>query len=169
MGPLSARSYPGRGLVANIGFVKLYELAFAAELSVIGRAHSHADTMRHEPRCFVGNAKHAVQLVGRYTFFARRHKMKCERPFPIGKVARLHYRPHLHCERHAAGVALIQARPMHLSRQPSDVLRSHAAMRANRTIRPMDNLEMLPRLVFVRENRVSQIVGHRSALSMSRS
>jgi len=57
-------------LAADVGFVGLDRLAFAAKLPVVGRPHRLADAVRHEPRRFVGDAEHTVDLMGAHALLA---------------------------------------------------------------------------------------------------
>src|SRR5208282_4113107 len=59
-----------------IGFVHFYGLATGAKQPAAIRFHSLADTVRHEPCRFIGNAKHSVKLVAAHAFLAGCHQVK---------------------------------------------------------------------------------------------
>jgi len=88
--------------------------------------------------------------------------MKRERPFPIGDVAAFHYTAHLDRERFTAGIALVEARTMRFASQLSGDLPRCSAVRADRTVRPPDRLEMPASFVLVAENRIgkAESLGH---------
>src|SRR5579862_875223 len=146
-------------LAANIGFVDLNHLVRTTKLAVISkRAHRLADTVCHEPRRLVGNIKRAVQLVRRHTFLAAAQQPERQRPFIQRHMAALHDGADRHGESLIAAVAMKQTIAVRLAVEPVDLFRL-AAMRAIRAIGPADRLEMLPRFVFVGEDRIGEVHG----------
>lgn len=97
-----------------------------------------------------------MQLVRANAFLARGHKVKTENPFIQRDVAAFHDRADCDGKRLTASVALVQARTVGPALNERGLIHN-AAMRANRTIWPMQLFEMLPRLVGVGENRKRQI------------
>src|SRR5665213_601250 len=70
------------GLLLDERLVGLDGLSFAADLwRTLGRGHGFADTVSHEPRGFVGDPKHAMELVGGNAFLARSHEVDRQKPF----------------------------------------------------------------------------------------
>src|SRR5580658_7400209 len=79
---------------ADESFVNLNDFAFAAHRSQAASAHGLADTMPHEPRGTIGNAKRAMQLMSAEAFLAARHEVKALKPHVQGDMASFHDRPH---------------------------------------------------------------------------
>src|SRR3954454_16020390 len=99
-----------------------------------------------------------MQLVCRDAFLARRHQIKAERPFGQRKIARLHYRAGHYGESTMTGIAVNQAGTVRPAIEAVNSL-GFAAVRAKRTVRPVESLEMLACLGFVGENRKGQVHG----------
>src|SRR3954447_8800013 len=69
-------------LVAEVGLVRLDNLALAAKAARIvrGARHRLADAMRHEPSRLVAKAQHTVELVGAGPLLARGHQVRGQEP-----------------------------------------------------------------------------------------
>src|SRR4051812_7161816 len=60
----------------DIGFISLYGLTLTAHRrEIAARCHCLADSVSHKPRGLIGDAQHAVQLVGAHAFLAGRKQM----------------------------------------------------------------------------------------------
>ena len=75
-------------------------------------------------------------------------------------MAALHDRTIRDREVTTAGVALVQTSPMRVALQARDAV-DGAAVRAERAVRPADSLQMRPGGLFIVEDRVSEVGGHR--------
>lgn len=96
---------------ANIGFVKLYRLAFATKrASRLQVAHTFANAMAHKPRGFVRQADHAVKLMRTDALLARAHQMRRQKPFGHRNVRALIDRANSRRELLPAVFAVIPAR-----------------------------------------------------------
>jgi len=126
---------------APVGFVRLDNLASAAKRSLGIGLHRSADSMRHEPRRFVGHAKGAVQLMAAHALLAAAQKVHGLQPDVERDMATLENGADCRGELLAAVLALPKADAVRLTREavmPAD----YPAMRADRAVRPADALKM---------------------------
>ena len=118
---------------------------------VVGH-HGFADAVRHEPSRLVGDAEHAVQLVGADALLARHEQVHCQQPLVQRNLAALEHGADGDGELLAAIVALDDALADRafglrldglatLRREPLGIDRT--AVRANRTVRPTQGFQML--------------------------
>lgn len=143
----------GAGLLAfqlaDESLVNLDRLARAAHGGEFGRAHRFANTVRHEPSGLVLDLQGAVQLMGRKALLARRVQVHRVEPEVQRNLAALKEGADRHAERLLALAALVHARTGALALQESRLV-DHAAMWADRAIRPIQGFQVLPGCVYVR-------------------
>lgn len=121
---------------ADKGFVALDNLAFAAEriVRVVRFVHCLADAVAEEPSGFVGDAQHALHLLGAHALFGRGHEVRCEEPLVKRNVRTLHNRAGSHGELLATHIAKEHA-SLGLAAHAGDA--RALAVRAHRlTVRP---------------------------------
>src|SRR6478736_4543774 len=66
---LALRRHAVRLDLAVVGFVHLYDFAFATERRKAASAHCLTQAVHHEPSRFVRNAEHTMHLMGRNALF----------------------------------------------------------------------------------------------------
>jgi hypothetical protein len=130
---------------ADVGFVRLGRLAFAAHRAEHVRvklAHCFANAHRHEPRAFVGDAEHPVQLVAGHAFLARGHQVHRQQPFRQRNMRSLANRSHRRAKPATARAAVIPGAMRLIGRRGRLHSVEAAAQRAIRTIGPADRLKV---------------------------
>jgi hypothetical protein len=132
----------------------------AAELLAGIVRHSKTDAVSHEPRGFVGHAKHAVQLMAAHAFLGRTKKEYRLQPDIKRDLGTLEYGANGHTELLAAVFALHQTRAVRLALQGVMVMTYAAAMRADRAIGPAQAFKVFAGLVRVLEVRLIQVGSH---------
>ena len=116
--------------------------------------------MRHKPSGFVSDAKRAMQLMSAKALLAAAEETEGQQPLIESDFAVLEDRADSHREGFGALVALVDAGAGGLALELRDAISVIiAAMRADRTVRPMQRFKVLPSLVRVAVNRVGN-VGH---------
>src|SRR5205823_4522707 len=128
---------------AYICLVGFYKLAFATERGWYFVVLCEPDTVRHEPRAAVCNAEHPMELMRAHAFLAGVHQPESQKPFVHRNVRPLHNRPDAHGELLTALRAPVPTRSHGLAAERRDGF-DQAAMRAGRTVRPLDSLENDP-------------------------
>src|ERR1700730_4109966 len=150
-------------LTADVGLVHLNRVAIAAKGAARfweQFAHALTDAMGHKPRRAVAaEAEHAPKLMGADALLAGGHEMSGEQPFVQRNVRTLIQRAHGRREWLLTGPALVQARSRRLAVQ-FGCFTNNAAMRAYRTIRPAQCLEMLASGGFIGENLGGEVASH---------
>lgn len=128
--------------------------------AVLGRRgrHGFTDAVHHEPRGFVGDADHALDLLRAHALLRCSHEMRAENPLVQADLGALEHGADRHGKLLAAVVALVQASAVLLATKGGSVLRM--AMRANRTMRPKRLFEMSASGVRVVVNRIGDIELH---------
>lgn len=144
---------------AVVGFVGLDNRAAASERSATIRLHGLTDAMRHEPRRFVGDPEHTVQLVAAHALLAGNQQVRRQKPFVERDMATLVDRANCHREVFAALIALVQAWAMRFTLKACDVL-YRSAMRTDWAIGPAHRLKVLAGFGFVCEDWIGKIGGH---------
>ena len=139
-------------LVDGVGFVRLDDLAFAAEWATTTFVHRQPDAMHQKPCGFHAPAQSALYPAGRDAFFARANQVDRLKPNMQRNVARFENRPHPHRKRLPARPTLPQT-PARAFAPQSRGLIDRAAMRAHRAIRPKLRLDVCDRGFFVAEMR----------------
>ena len=140
-------------LAAHKRFVRLYNFVGAAKRAWVRIAHSFADTVRHEPRGFVGDAKHTVQLVRAHALLAGGKQLGSQHPLVEWDFGSLIDGPDRDAELLSAGSAVEQSWAMRLAFKAVHFFR-FAAMRAVGAIRPADVFHMCAGGFLVVENGV---------------
>jgi hypothetical protein len=147
----------------NESFVCLYDFAAAAQRAQAPKAHCLTDTVSHEPRGLVADAKRPVQLMGGNAFLAGSHQVEGLQPLMQSNVRPLHYGFHRDGEVFPAALfgAAIYASALGLIGAVND-----AAVRANRAIRPKDAFQHRPGGLVVLEVRFGKkaVLGHEKSL-----
>lgn len=147
------------GEPADIGFVGLDDLVRRAAEGAAGLVHGGADAMAHEPGRLVGDAEHAVDLMGADPLLGRGEKVGRQKPLEQRHLGALEYGPYgygvLLATIAALDNALADGGGVALGRLTLDgreALRvERAAVRAEGAIGPADALKMLAGRVLVRE------------------
>ena len=139
-------------------FIGYDDLAGAAKLAfTCRRLHCLANSVRHEPSGAIrAKAKHPHELVGANTLFARGHQMKAENPLVERDMAGLHHGPDRDRKGRAARVALEHPRTVRLAVYERGFVHN-AAMRADRTIRPVERLKVRAGRFGVGEDREGEV------------
>jgi len=135
---------------ANIGFVGFDRFACAADGREGTGAHGFADAVGHEPRGFVGNLKGTVKLMRRHALLGRAKQISSQEPFMQRDFAILEHGANLYREVLAAfffGATVFAGALGCVS------LAHRSAVRANRTHRPTQLLQILSGGVFVGKMR----------------
>src|SRR5258708_11506658 len=80
---LARRRRPLRlaAFAADVGFINLDGFLQAAKGRIFRRTHRLAQTMAHEPRRFVADAEHAMDLMPRNALLRYRHQEQRRKPF----------------------------------------------------------------------------------------
>ena len=79
------------GVAADKRFINLNAIAIAAHLNESAALHRKPNTMRHEPRGFLGNAKISADLIGTHAIFATGKQPYCGKPLIQTKRRILEY------------------------------------------------------------------------------
>src|SRR3546814_472104 len=150
-------------LAADEGFIGFNDLAGTAQRAGVGafRAHGLTDTMGHEPSRLVGDAEHTMDLVRAHALLGRREHMDGQQPLVQRHLGALKDGADGDGELLAAGTAEPQTGPRALALDAAGIV-DHAAVRADRTMRPADGLKMLAGRLLSLETRCSN-VGHGSS------
>ena len=143
-------------LVTEIGLVGFDDLAGTADRTGVIIAHAFTDAMRHEPRRFVGDAKHAVQLVCRNAFLGRTHEVRRQKPLMQRDMGALVKRTDAHGELLAAGIAVMPAGTHGLALEGRHSFEL-AAIGAEHAIGPALLFEVVAGCVFVVKDRIGEI------------
>ena len=160
----------GRGLdLAVIGLIDLHNFAFPAQRRQrTARRHRHADTVRHEPSSFKGDAQRAVKLVSRHALLRRREQVGGQKPFVQRHFGSLKHRANGHGELLAAAIALVETLTLCAFRigcgrtsanafESGNVLLTRAAaMRANGAVRPALRFKVGADGVFILKDRAGK-------------
>src|SRR5665213_226505 len=137
---------------ADIGFVNLYRMAFAADRRRAVAIHGFPDTVPEEPRGFHAALEHPLNLAGGDSLLASAHQVDHLQPQVQRQMGRLENGPMTHGKGLATLVALAKAGAGGLARQLADLGRvSVAAMGARRAVRPQVRLDVRKRSGFVLE------------------
>ncbi len=131
----------------------------------IVHAESNAVTMCHEPRSLVGDAKHALKLLGADTFLAGIDHINRLQPDMEADLGTLEHRPHGYGERLAAIRALVEAGAVRLARK-GVMLAYDATVRAYAATRPYFGLKVFAGFFGVLELGLIQLQ-HDNLLSMA--
>lgn len=126
-------------LDADKGLIHFHNAAIRTEIGGAIGTHRFADTVRHEPSGFQGNAKGPVQLVAAKTLLAGTHQVDCLQPDVHGDVAAFKDGAHLHSEGLAALVALVCAYAGRFAAHLGNAL-ALSALGASRAMRPNPRL-----------------------------
>lgn len=110
--------------------------------------HGEADTVGHEPSGLIGDAQHAVHLMGRDAFLGGAKQVGCRDPLRQRDMAALEHGSDRDRERLAAGTAFIDAGACGLALKLGDGL-DLATVRAIRTLGPAKCLKVLTGFVVV--------------------
>lgn len=145
----------GSWLNAKEGLVHLHGAPVDTEHGKGRGAHGLTDPVTHEPGSFERDAKDPRQLVGTEPLFGRADQPYGLKPVPHGNVARLEDGPHLHGERLAALVALVDAYPCAGALQLANALYT-TAVRTDWTTWPQLTLHVLIRSFLVVEEGLRQ-------------
>ena len=149
---------------ANVGFVNLNRAAiFAHRCGKPTNAHCFTQAVHEEPRRFVADAEHAVDLMSANPLLGSGHQEQRGKPLGQRNFGALEHGVHGHGELLAAVglVALIHAGTVRLAFQLGElVLIRVAAMRANPTVRPDAGFKPIAGCGFVEEDRILEKVGH---------
>src|SRR5207244_530445 len=113
---------------ADVGFVSLNDTARAEYAA--GLFHRFAQAVRHEPRRFIGHAKHALDLFAADALFARGHQRRGQQPFIEANLGALEHGAHRYRELVAAMAAVVHAGAVRLALKLADAV-YRAAMRAH--------------------------------------
>ena len=140
----------GAFLHADKGLIRLHNRTFTTHRGKRASAHGFADALAHKPASLYRHAKHAGKLVAADAFLAAAHQEHRLQPDVQLDMAALEHSTHGHAGLLAAGVALIEARTGSLTPKALHPLK-HAAMRADRTVRPHDTLQLRVSSFFVLE------------------
>ena len=138
-------------LVAPERLINFNRRTVSAKLALGRNVHRFTDAVRHEPRGFVGHAKHALQLLGTDPLLGGAHKVGGVHPLMEGHLRAFKHGADCDAELHTAVTAEQQAGTMRSAVQ-SAVALGAAAVRADRAIGPAHRLKMLTSRVFVVES-----------------
>ena len=128
-------------LDADESLIHLNNAAIRAQPGRAIGAHRFADTVRHEPSGFQGDAKGPVQLVAANALFAGAHQVDRLQPDVHGNVAGLEKGADLYGEGLATLVALVRADPGGLATHLGHAL-ALATLRASRSMWPNPRLNI---------------------------
>ena len=147
--------------LTDVGFVRFHDLAMAADGASIGagRLHALADTVGHEPGGLVGDAQHAMQLMGGNAFFRGAEKVGGVQPFVDRDMAALVQGADADGELLAAIATMPPSSPQSALNGLGLGSPDLAAERANHPIRPTLAFQIGAGLIFVLENRVFEGAG----------
>jgi hypothetical protein len=149
---------------ANVGFVNLnYAAILAHGRRKTANTHSFAQAVHQEPRRFVADAQHAVNLMRADALLGGGHQEQRGKPLGQRDFGALEYGVYGHGELLTAFrlVALVHAGTVSLALKLGDLLLiGVAAMRANPTIRPNAGFKPITGCGFILEDWVFEKISH---------
>ena len=152
---MTGRAFGGLERIAvQERLVSLDNLASAAERrseDAVLFGHRLADAVRQKPSGLHRALQHALHLTGADALFARAHQVDDLQPQMQRQVRAFEDGPLAHGELAAALTALVQPPASRLAADPIDSLASRMTVRADRSIRPQDGLDVRERGVFIGE------------------
>ncbi len=103
-------------VLTEVGFVHFNAAATTTERhGERARAHRFADTMGHEPRGLVSDAKRTMQLMGAHALLGRANELHRQEPFVQGDFRALEHRANGHGKRLTAIATEVEARTVGLA------------------------------------------------------